>query len=109
MAIPHAHSGQLIDICAFGGGFATARNTALFKTSEIEVMRLVLPAGKSMPAHKVVGEITVQCLEGKIEFAYVGGTTVLGAGQMLYLSGGVEHSLLGLEDASVLVTIVLRK
>ena len=109
MAIPHAHSGQLIDVGAFGGHFATARTTALFKTNEIEVMRLVLPAGKSMPAHKVAGEITVQCLEGKIEFAYVDGSTLLSAGQMLYLSGGVEHSLLGLEDASVLVTIVLRK
>ncbi len=109
MAIPHALSGQLIDVRAFGEEFSAARTTALFKTDEIEVMRLVLPAGKSMPAHKVVGEITVQCLEGKIEFAYVGGCTVLAAGQMLFLSGGVEHSLLGLEDASVLVTIVLRK
>ena len=109
MALPHAHSGQLIDIGAFGDEFATARTTALFKTNEIEVMRLVLPAGKSMPAHKVPGEITVQCLEGKIEFAYDGGSTLLSAGQMLYLAGGVEHSLLGLEDASVLVTVVLRK
>ena len=109
MAIPHAHSGQLIDVGAFGERFATARTTALFKTNEIEVMRLMLPAGKSMPAHKVVGEITVHCLEGKIEFSYDGGSTLLAAGQMLYLSGGVEHSLLGIEDASVLVTIVLRK
>lgn len=109
MALPHAHSGQLIDIGAFGDEFAAARTSALFKTNEIEVMRLVLPAGKSMPAHQVVGEITVQCLEGKIQFTYDGGSTQLSAGQMLYLSGGVEHSLLGLEDASVLVTIVLRK
>lgn len=109
MAIPHAHSGELINVGAFGEEFSSARTTALFKTNEIEVMRLVLPAGKSMPTHKVVGEITVHCLEGKIEFVYVGGSTLLCAGQMLFLSGGVEHSLLGVEDASVLVTIVLHK
>jgi quercetin dioxygenase-like cupin family protein len=34
---------------------------------------------------------------------------ILHAGQLLYLSGGVLHSLVGIEDASALVTIVLRK
>jgi hypothetical protein len=34
---------------------------------------------------------------------------VLRAGQLLFLSGGVQHSVLGLEDACVLLTVVLRK
>jgi len=28
----------------------------------------VLPSGKAMREHKVAGEITVQCIEGLIEF-----------------------------------------
>jgi quercetin dioxygenase-like cupin family protein len=69
------------------------QSEAVFKTNELEVMRLVLPKGKSMPAHKVAGDITVQCLEGSIEFTSDGATQVLVAGEMLYLAGGVPHSL----------------
>jgi len=110
MAIPHANSGQPIDIGPFGPGLATARTVALFKTDELEVIRLVLPAGKSMPQHKVAGDITIQCLEGKIEVTAANHSNqTLQAGQLLYLSGGVLHSFLGLEDASALMTMVLRK
>jgi len=34
---------------------------------------------------------------------------VLGAGQLLYLQGGVLHGVTALQDASALVTVVLRK
>ena len=109
MALSHANSGQPIDIRPFGSALPAERTSALFKSDEFEVMRLVLPAGKSTPLHKVPGEITVQCLEGKIEVTADGHTRILDTGQLLFLSGGVLHSLLALKDASVLVTIVLRK
>ena len=109
MAISHAASGQVVDIYSGGSGLPSSKTCALFKAAELEVMRLVIPAGKAFPRHSVSGEITVQCLEGKIEFASQGTKQVLRAGQLLYLSGGVEHSLLALEDAAVLVTIVLHK
>jgi quercetin dioxygenase-like cupin family protein len=107
MAIPHANSGQPIDIGPLGSGLPDARTVALFKTAELEVMRLVLHAGKSFPSHRVPGEVTIQCLEGKIEVNADGQSHILQTGQLLYLSGNVLHSLLGLEDASALVTIVL--
>lgn len=72
-------------------------------------MRLVLPVGKSMPPHKVVGEITLQCIEGRIDVTADGRSHVLLAGQLLYLSGNEEHGVTALEDASALLTIVLRK
>ena len=52
---------------------------ALFKTEELEVIRLVLAAGKSLPPHKVPGEITIQCLEGRIGSGR--GPPVLAAGR----------------------------
>jgi quercetin dioxygenase-like cupin family protein len=55
------------------------------------------------------GEITVQCIEGTIEFTADGRVCTLQTGQLLYLPGGVVHSLVGVGDASALVTIVLRK
>lgn len=109
MAIEHATSGQVFDVQPLAGKLAEARTAAIFKTEELEVMRLILPAHKTMPSHLVKGDITVQCLEGEVDFIADGKTQRLKAGQMLWLEGGVAHSLTGVRDASLLVTIVLRK
>ena len=37
-----------------------------------------------------------------------GGSQVLRAGQLMFLSGSVPHGVVALEDASALLTIVLR-
>ena len=109
MAISHANPGQPVDVRPFGSELPNARSTALFKSTELEVMRVVLPAGKSFPPHTVPGEVTIQCIEGIFEVTADHQTHTLQAGQLLYLRGGIEHSLLGLENASCLVTIVLPK
>jgi len=114
MAIQHATSGQPIALFGASGQSALAQTIALFKTDHLEVIRLVLPKGKAFPPHKVAGDITVQCLAGRIAFTMeedgVDETRhqELLAGEMLYLAGGVRHGLVGLDDATVLVTIVLR-
>jgi quercetin dioxygenase-like cupin family protein len=107
MAIPHAAPGQVIDVRPLGPALRQSLTTTLIKTARLEVIRLVLPAGKDIPPHKVAGEITVQCLEGRVAFTALGRTQELAAGQMLYLPGHELHALRGLEDASVLVTILL--
>jgi quercetin dioxygenase-like cupin family protein len=107
MAIPHAAPGQAIEIHPLGELLRGAVTKTLIKTSRLEVIRLVVPAGKSIPPHKVAGELTVQCLEGRVHFTALGQTSALGAGQMLFLPGNEEHSLQGVEDASMLVTILL--
>lgn len=109
MAIQHAVSGQPLSVLPLANALGERQTVALFKTSELEVMRLVLPKGKSMPVHKVAGDITVHCLEGLIAFGSDGQEQTLAMGEMLYLSGGVPHSLRGVEDACALVHIVLRK
>jgi quercetin dioxygenase-like cupin family protein len=107
MAIPHATPGQVIDVRPLGPALSNTVTTTLIKTARLEVLRLVVPAGKDIPSHKVAGEITVQCLEGRVAFTALGQTRELHAGQMCYLSGGEEHLVKGLDDASVLVTILL--
>ena len=109
MAIPHARPGQIVDILPSDGTLPSAQSYALFKSDQLEVMRVVLPAGKAFPPHRVAGEITVQCLEGRIEISVDGATQVLRAGQLMHVAGGVQHGLVGLHDASALVTIVLGK
>ncbi|SFB68394.1 Cupin domain protein [Polaromonas sp. OV174] len=109
MALPHAASGQLIAVYPLVDKLTEARTVALFKTDDLEVMRLIVPAGKSVPSHQVKGEITVQCLEGEFEFTAHGQTQLMQAGQLLYLAGGIAHGLTAVRDSSVLVTLVLRK
>ncbi len=109
MAIPHAVSGQPVSVLPAADAAADRQTVALFKTTELEVMRLVLLQGKSMPAHKVTGDITVQCLEGSIRFNSDGKEQVLKAGELLYLQGGVVHSLTALQDSCALLHIVLHK
>jgi quercetin dioxygenase-like cupin family protein len=109
MAIPHATAGQIIDVRPLGGKLKQAATTTLIKTDTLEVIRLILPAGKDIPQHQVAGEITVQCIEGLVNFNTQGQTKMLQAGQLLYLSGAELHALKGVEDSSVLVTILLHK
>ena len=105
MAIPHARSGDVIDVRPLGPQFAGARTTALVKTENLEVIRLVIPRGKEIPTHSTRGEITVQCLEGRVAFTTGGVTHELSTGHLLFVSGEQPHSVLGIDDASLLVTI----
>ncbi len=107
MAIPHAKPGELIDIRPLGAELAHSITTTLVKTKTLEIIRLVIPAGKDIPVHHTQGEITVQCLEGRVAFTAGGRTQELGPGQLLYLAGKQTHALRGIEDASILLTILL--
>jgi len=107
VAIPHAASGEVIDIRPLGDRLAGAVTRTLVKSDGLEVIRLVVPAGKDIPPHKVAGPITVQCLEGGIEFSAHGRWQPLGPGHLLHLAGGELHALRGVTDSSVLVTIQL--
>lgn len=107
MAIPHAGSGEPIDVHPLGARLHETKTVALFKSDELEVLHLVLPAGKGMPPHKVPGEITIQCIEGALDVTVNGVSQVLRAGQLMFLNGHVVHGVLAIEDASALVTIVL--
>ena len=107
MAIPHAKSGEVIDIRPLGPQLRQARTTTLVKTKTLEIIRLVIPSGKDIPRHQAHGEITVQCLEGRVAFMVGKNRRDLEAGQLLYLSSEEPHSLRGIEDTSVLLTILL--
>ena len=91
-----------------GDALSQAQSIALFKSDQLEVLRLVLPAGHVMPTHRVDGEITIHCLEGHVTVDMGGVPTELPAGHLLFVRGGVTHALHARAAASVLVTIVLR-
>jgi quercetin dioxygenase-like cupin family protein len=108
MAIPHAQPMDIVDVRPLGTGFGEARTTTLVKTNQLELIRLVLPAGKEISDHQVAGEITVQCLEGQVEFTANGVTRSLSAGQLVFLAGASKHLLRALTNSSLLLTIHLK-
>lgn len=105
MALHHASSGELIDIRPLGDRLRHSVTKTLYKSDHTQVFRLVLLAGKTVPAHSVDGEITIQCLEGAIELTVGEDMQTMRHGDLICLAGGVVHALKALEDASILVTI----
>jgi quercetin dioxygenase-like cupin family protein len=109
MALPHAKPGDVIDIKPLGPALSKSQSHALFKSADLEVIRLVLLGGTVMPDHAVAGEITLQCLEGRIEFNCDAGLRELAAGQLIHVRADEVHRLRALEDTSLLLTIALRR
>src|SRR5579871_2348644 len=109
MAIPHAKPGEVVDVRPLASALASAQTTTLVRAEQVEVIRLVVPAGKQIEEHKAKGEIVVQCLEGRVTFTAFGKTQTLEAGNLLYMPKGEPHSVKGIENASLLLTVLLPK
>lgn len=132
MALAHIQPGQAASVQPYGSALAQQTTHALFKSSQLEVVRIVLLQGQTLPSHHVPRDITIQCIEGVVNVQFElasaaeqfsscrGGCnaviwprpvpsthTRLQAGELLYLPGGTPHTLAAETDASVLVTITL--
>ena len=108
MALQHASPGQSLDVSPLGGRLPTEKTSALFKSHDLEVVRLVLLAGKALPPHRVPGEITIHCIEGSLDIELDDATVRLEAGELLFLAGNATHGVKAVTDASALVTIALK-
>jgi hypothetical protein len=51
-----------------GVALVEAKTQTLLTTETLEVVRIVMVAGKDIARYHVAGEITVQCLEVRVEF-----------------------------------------
>jgi len=104
-----ANPGDLIDARPLGTALASAHTRTLVRTAAVELVLLIVRAGQEVPQHKAKGELIVQCIEGRVAFTALGKTQMLEAGKLLSLPAGEPHALKAIEDASVLLTIVVAK
>jgi quercetin dioxygenase-like cupin family protein len=107
MAQARISSGRPTSVRPLADALVTSRTTALLKASQLELVRLVLPAGRGLPEHSAPGEITVQCIEGCVDFTTPTGVHRLLAGDLIHLEAGQPHALNAVESASLLLTICL--
>jgi quercetin dioxygenase-like cupin family protein len=106
MALKRADPGEVVDFRPLGDRIATVKTSAIVRTGSFEAVRLVVPAGTEIPSHKVGGEVTLHCIEGHAQLGLAGGAVDLRAGDWVYLEGGEPHSVKGIRDASLLLTIL---
>ena len=102
----HAYPGVPVDLRPVGEPLSEATTVGLVKEETFEAIRMVVRKGHEMPVHKVEGAITIYCLDGRIAFTARGQTHDLKAGHWLFLLGNEPHSLAGIEDSSLLLTIL---
>ena len=107
MALPHAQPGVPVDVLPYGTSLGSQVSTALFKSDTLEVIRLVLTAGKRLPEHEVPGELTMQCMEGRLAVIQGASRQTLSTGQLLFLPAQVRYEIEAELDSSALLTIVL--
>lgn len=79
----------------------------LFKSDQLRLILIALHKGAEMKTHTAPGTISVQVLEGFIEFTTPQRTVELAAGQMLALHKEIPHSVLAKEEATFLLTLTL--
>jgi quercetin dioxygenase-like cupin family protein len=106
MAQPHAKSGHAVDLRPLGPQLRTAKTTALVKQEHFEAVRLIVHAGAEIPPHAVDGNIMLHCLEGQVILGLPSGELALAGGEWVYLDRGEEHSVRGVVDSSLLLTIL---
>lgn len=102
----HIEPAEVINLNTLKGDMDQRASYALVKSSDMEVIRMVLPAGKEIDEHSVSGEISVQCLKGHVLFSVDGKTEEINRGDWLYLKRDQPHSLSALRDSVLLVTIL---
>jgi quercetin dioxygenase-like cupin family protein len=98
-----------VDLRPAGEGLSEARSNALIKNEAFEAIRMIVPQGYEVcHNHQVDGPITVQCLTGCVNFNADGDAHELRAGHWVFLPGKVPHTITGVEDSLILLTVMFR-
>ena len=77
----------------------------VFKTDGMRIVLIALHKDAELIKHTAAGIISVQVLEGQIQFTTGEQTVELSKGQMLTLHKGIPHSVLAKEETVFLLTL----
>ncbi|MBK6399658.1 MAG: cupin domain-containing protein [Bacteroidetes bacterium] len=77
----------------------------VFKTDGLRIVLIALHKDAEMKKHTADGIISVQVLEGQIQFTTSEQTVEISKGQMLTLHKGIPHNVLAMEETIFLLTL----
>lgn len=77
----------------------------VFKTDGMRIVLIALHKGARMDTHTANGIISIQVLQGHIEFKTNGQTVEFSDGQLLALHKSIPHSVLALKESIFLLTL----
>ncbi len=106
MSHPETPAVQIVNLPPRGAPGDASRTTLLLKTNGLELHRVFIPAGEDVPTYEAQGEVVLHCLEGVVQITAHGTTQTLHAGQLLHLIVREPFSMLGQEDAVLLLTVL---
>jgi quercetin dioxygenase-like cupin family protein len=79
--------------------------SSLVKGDGINVALMMLKKGAKLQEHHTRAPITVQVIEGRINFIAKGKTQLVTAGTMVALDRAIEHSVEALEESALVLTV----
>lgn len=77
----------------------------LIKNGPLRATLVTLAAGGEIAEHHADGPITVQPLEGRLQFSAAGEVRDIGPGELLALDAGVRHAVVSATGATFLLTV----
>lgn len=81
----------------------------VFKSDTTTVVLIGMHKNAELKEHKAIGNISVQVLDGEINFFAEQQTLSLGKGQMITLEANILHSVTALKESFFLLTLVKDK
>ena len=105
MALPHAKPLDVVSVAPLGPALDDALSTSLIKTAQLQLLHLVLPARRSVPAHELACECCLHCLEGDVDVDFEGGALRLGPGQLVVLPAHQRYALNARVNSALLMTV----
>ena len=106
MALHHARPGELVDLGKWPDALDDEQSHTLISNDIVQLSRVILKKGKQLPEHTVPAPVIIQCVSGLLELRTTRATQSIGPGQLVYLLADDPHSIEGLEDSLVLLTIL---
>ncbi len=79
----------------------------IFKSETMRIVLMGLHENAELKAHKANGVISVQTLEGKVNFATEQQIVIIEKGQMITLEANVFHSVTALKESFFLLTLAM--
>ena len=104
MALHHAVAGEVVKLPSVAD--SETKTAALVKTASFETIHLVVRAGDHIPEHKVTGSISLFCMHGMVIIETEAGEHEMKAGEWIYFEPNETHGVRGIEDASLMLTIL---